>query len=74
NSLFASAYNLIQIKAGTNIQTSSKLKFQVYAGVDNLLNEKYSLGNDLNAFGNRYFNSAAARNYYAGIKINWRKN
>ena len=38
-------------------------------GVDNLLDETYSLGNDINAMGNRYFNPAAPRNYYAGMKF-----
>ncbi len=74
NTIFASSYNLIQLKVGTTIKTKSNFGFQIYAGIDNLLNEKYSLGNDLNAFGRRYFNAAASRNYYAGIKINWRDN
>ena len=38
-------------------------------GVDNLLNKKYSLGNDLNAFGNRFFNASAERNYFAGLGV-----
>jgi iron complex outermembrane receptor protein len=41
----------------------------LFVGADNLLNEKYSLGNDINAFGGRYFNAAATRNFYAGIKM-----
>lgn len=31
----------------------------------------YSLGYDLNAFGNRYFNSAPKNNLWAGVKIGW---
>jgi iron complex outermembrane receptor protein len=41
----------------------------VFAGIDNALDEKYSLGNDLNAFGGRYYNAAMPRNYYAGLSI-----
>jgi iron complex outermembrane receptor protein len=46
---------------------SSLLNFS--AGVDNLLNQTYSLGNDINAFGGRYFNAAAKRNYFVGLQI-----
>jgi iron complex outermembrane receptor protein len=41
----------------------------ISAGVDNLLNQTYSLGNDINAFGGRYFNAAAKRNYFVGLQI-----
>ena len=34
----------------------------------NLTDEEYSLGNDLNAAGNRYYNPAPTRNFYFGIK------
>jgi iron complex outermembrane receptor protein len=48
---------------------SHNTRLAVYAGIGNLLNEKYSLGNDLNAIGNRYYNAAAPRNYYVGLKV-----
>jgi iron complex outermembrane receptor protein len=35
------------------------------------LNEKYSLGNDLNAFGERYFEPSPERNYFAGINFSF---
>jgi iron complex outermembrane recepter protein len=41
----------------------------LYAGADNLLDEKYSLGNDINAAGNRFFNAAPTINYYLGVKV-----
>jgi iron complex outermembrane receptor protein len=31
----------------------------------------YSLGYDLNAFGNRYYNAAPKKNLWAGVKIGW---
>lgn len=31
----------------------------------------YSLGYDLNAFGNRYYNSAPKNNLWAGVKLGW---
>jgi iron complex outermembrane receptor protein len=63
NTAKADAYELIGLKMGYG------KKVQFYAGVDNLLNQTYSLGNDINAFGGRYFNVAAGRNYFAGVKI-----
>jgi iron complex outermembrane recepter protein len=31
----------------------------------------YSLGYDLNAFGNRFYNSAPKSNYWLGVKLGW---
>ncbi len=67
NTTFASHYNLIQAKAGWQISNNHKNRIEIYAGADNLLNEKYSLGNDLNAVGNRYYNPAPPRNYFVGF-------
>jgi iron complex outermembrane receptor protein len=44
-----------------------------YTGVDNLLSETYSLGNDINAAAGRYYNTAPKRNYYAGVSFQWNK-
>ncbi len=69
NTVFSGAFHLVQLKATVNIKISRLRQMQLFAGIDNLLNEKYSLGNDINAFGSRYFNPAPPRNYYFGIKI-----
>ncbi|MFB9843457.1 TonB-dependent receptor [Mucilaginibacter ginsenosidivorans] len=68
NTAFAGAYHLIQFKGGWEHRWG-KARLSFYAGADNLLNQKYSLGNDLNAVGNRYYNAAAPRNYYAGMNV-----
>ena len=44
-------------------------KWYAFGGADNLLNVTYSLGNDINAAGNRYYNAAAGRNYYLGLRF-----
>jgi iron complex outermembrane receptor protein len=49
-----------------------RLEADVFAGVDNATNRRYSLGNDLNAFGNRYFQPAPGRNFYVGTLLGWR--
>jgi len=69
NTAFAPHYNLLEAKIGWQHLFSKKTRFEIYAGADNILNEHYSLGDDLNAVGNRYYNPAALRNYYAGIKV-----
>jgi iron complex outermembrane receptor protein len=48
---------------------SSKYSVDIFGGVDNLFDVKYSLGNDINSFGNRYYNAAPNRNYYIGISL-----
>jgi len=67
NTVFASQYNLLEAKAGWAIKLSRKTKLDVYAGAGNLLNQKYSLGNDLNAIGSRFYNPAPPRNFYIGF-------
>jgi iron complex outermembrane receptor protein len=69
NTQFASHYNLIKAKAGWQHRLKGRSYFEIYAGIDNLLNEKYSLGDDLNAVGNRFYNAAAPRNYFAGFNV-----
>lgn len=71
NSVFSKYYNLVQVKAGWRIVTPENYHLEIYAAVDNLLNERYSLGNDLNAMGDRYFNPSPVRNYLAGIKLSF---
>jgi iron complex outermembrane receptor protein len=70
NDVFTEAYNLLQAKAGINCKVK-KANVQLYVGGDNLLNQVYSLGNDINAVGRRFYNPAAAINVYGGCKISW---
>lgn len=67
NSASSEAYNLLGCRAGWKPSRFRKLQWNFYAGMDNVLDESYSLGNDINAAGGRYYNAAAGRNYYAGI-------
>jgi iron complex outermembrane receptor protein len=69
NSVYASHYHLLQAKAGWQVPWHYRTRLNIYAGTDNLLNQKYSLGNDLNAVGNRYYNPAPLRNFYAGLSV-----
>jgi iron complex outermembrane receptor protein len=69
NSVYAKSYTLLGAKAGYKNHLSRKVPFELFAGADNLLDETYSLGNDLNAFGGRYYNAAFARNFFFGLKL-----
>ncbi len=67
NTVFAPYFWLITTKVGYKHQ--GKLPVDVFFFIDNLLDEKYSLGNDLNALGGRYYNAAAGRNFSIGVEI-----
>ena len=73
NTVFADAYHLLQAKLSWERRLGGKLALQVFVGADNLLNEVYSLGNDINAFGGRFFNAAAPRNFYGGVALHFQK-
>ncbi len=64
NTVYADAYLLPGFRIGYQHQ-----RFEVYAGGENLLDQTYSLGNDLNAVGGRYYNAAAGRSFYGGLKV-----
>jgi iron complex outermembrane receptor protein len=68
NDVYAESYKLLQLKLGFK-KSFGKALLDFYFGVDNLLNENYSLGNDLNAIGSRYFNPSPLRNYFGGVKL-----
>ncbi len=68
NTVVADAYQLVQFKLGYRHQLKD-VGLHTFFFIDNLLNQSYSLGNDINAFGGRYFNPAAKRNYQAGVAL-----
>lgn len=68
NSVFADAYQLLQLQLSWRGQLGGN-RLEFFAGGDNLLNEKYSLGNDINAFGGRFYNAAPPRNFYGGMRL-----
>jgi len=67
--VYAGGYHLLQANVSWKLPLRSRCSIRVRAGADNLLNVNYSLGNDLNAFGGRYYNPAPGRNYFGGISM-----
>ena len=69
NTVHANPYHVLGAKLSWSTVPANRLGFEVFAGADNITNTKYSLGNDLNAFGGRYFNAAALFTFYAGMNM-----
>lgn len=69
NTARADAYQLLGWRIGWKTKISTKTNINLYLGADNLLDQVYSLGNDINAAGGRYYNAAAPRNFYGGVRF-----
>ncbi|ANI89843.1 hypothetical protein A9P82_11425 [Arachidicoccus ginsenosidimutans] len=68
NDAFAKPYHLLQSKIGYR-HSLKNFQYNVFLMVDNLLNETYSLGNDINAYGGRFYNPAPKRNFSVGVDV-----
>lgn len=68
NSAYANAYHLLNAKAGYGFNVK-QLGLQLSAGIENILDQTYSLGNDVNAAGGRYYNAAPRRNGYVSVAL-----
>ncbi len=65
---YTNPYQLFQAEAGIRFKHKT-LRWQLFAGVDNILNQSYSLGNDINAAGRRFYNAAPGINAFTGIRL-----
>ena len=50
--------------------TYARKKWTLWASIDNLGNELYSSGPDLNATGSRFYNPSPGRNFHVGLQVN----
>jgi len=71
NTEYASSYNLLGARMGWKKHLHAKVLMELFIAADNILDEKYSLGNDINAFGGRYYNAASTFNFAGGIALNF---
>jgi iron complex outermembrane receptor protein len=71
NNEYANAYHLLGAKIGYQNTVKKKLEYKISVGAENLLDEKYSLGNDINGFGGRYYNAAPGRNFFASVSFHF---
>lgn len=72
NTVEAPAYQQLITKISWKKQWTNHLYTELSTSSEWVKAEIYSLGYDLNAFGNRYFNGAAKQNQWAGIKAGWK--
>ena len=68
NTAYSDPYHLLGGRVGYKREIGHAA-FDVFAGANNILNQKYSLGNDINAVNGRYYNAAAPISYYAGVSL-----
>ncbi|MGB0347988.1 MAG: TonB-dependent receptor, partial [Balneolaceae bacterium] len=71
NSVYSDAYQLVQAKMGWSGKILEKLNADLGIGIDNLLDEHYSRGFDINAFGSRYFQPAPERNWFVTLSLRY---
>jgi iron complex outermembrane receptor protein len=69
NTVYSRKYHVIDVKTGFRDFAIKDFKLSLSLGINNVLNRSYSLGNDLNAVGNRYYNPAMGRNYFTSLRI-----
>ncbi|KEO73534.1 TonB-dependent receptor family protein [Anditalea andensis] len=72
NNVFQNSYHLVSARLGWRRTFAGQWDLELYGGAENLLDEAYSLGNDLNAFANRYYQPAPGRNWFGGVKVGFR--
>ncbi len=71
NTDYAPSYNLLGARLGWKKNLHPKVLMELFIAADNILDEKYSLGNDINAFGGRYYNPATPFNFAGGISLHF---
>jgi iron complex outermembrane receptor protein len=69
NTAYAGSYNLLGGRIGYRKVLTGRFRMDVFGGIDNAFNTRYSLGNDFNAAAGRYYNGAPGVNYYAGVSL-----
>jgi len=72
NTVMSDPTRLLQATIGYRRALGQHWALDLYASGDNLLNQTYSLGYDLNAVGNRFYNAAPARNGLGGVRLSVR--
>jgi iron complex outermembrane receptor protein len=72
NTFYAPSYQLLFAKIGYKIASSKGNQYHLFATAEKSLNNPYSLGNDLNAAGNRFFNPSAPEQFTVGLQCKFK--
>lgn len=71
NSIYSEAYNLVNLKFGFQ-KNLGKLNLNIYAGINNVLDEKYASMLQINQFRERFYYPGLPVNYFGGVKLSYR--
>ena len=71
NTEYAASYNLLGARTGWKRSLHPKVLMELFIAVDNIFDVQYSLGNDINGFGGRYYNAASSFNFAGGIALHF---
>jgi iron complex outermembrane receptor protein len=71
NSAYASSFNLLGARMGWRKNLHPKILMELFLAADNIFDVQYSLGNDINAFGGRYYNAAPEFNLSGGLSLHF---
>jgi len=73
NTDLATSFHLLGIRTGIRRTFGDAFRLDIFGTIDNIFNTTYSLGNDINAAGGRYYNAAPGINYTGGVSLryNW---
>lgn len=66
NTFYARRYNMYTAKLGYKSNQKGRIAPAFFLSYEGIANEPYSLGNDLNAAGNRYYNPSAPQTFTFG--------
>lgn len=69
NGVYSPDHHLLSARISYNPILSHRKFYlnEFFVSFDNILNRKYSLGYDINAYGGRYYNAAPGRNFQIGV-------
>lgn len=71
NSSEDDSYQLLNFKIGFAKRISDNIGFDIYAGMNNALDDNYSEVHTLNSAFGGFFDPAMDRNYYARMRLNY---
>jgi iron complex outermembrane recepter protein len=69
NSAYSAGYWTLSTRAGYRHRFIGYGELEIFGSIDNATDTRYSLGPDLNAFGERYYQSAPGRSFSVGVVI-----
>ena len=69
NTFFAKPYNVLLVKLGVDKHLSKQTRGDFFGIWNKVFNQNYSLGNDLNAAGNRFFNPSVPQVITVGVRL-----